>query len=70
VADAPNFASTLMSTAFQVGIASAAAIGGAAISAGWAYGQLPLLSSVAFGGGLLGTLALVTFHRRPKPALA
>ena len=40
------------------------------ISAGWAYGQLPLLSSVAFGGGLLGTLALVTFHRRPKPALA
>ena len=69
-ADAPNFASTLMSTAFQVGIASAAAIGGAAISAGWAYGQLPLLSSVAFGGGLLGTVALVTFHRRPKPALA
>lgn len=70
VADAPNFASTLMSTAFQVGIASAAAIGGAAISAGWAYGQLPLLSSVAFGGGLLGTVALVTFHRRPKPVPA
>jgi MFS transporter, DHA1 family, inner membrane transport protein len=69
-ADAPNFASTLMSTAFQVGIASAAVIGGAAINAGWAYGQLPLLSSVAFGGGLLGTLALVTLHPRQKPALA
>jgi DHA1 family inner membrane transport protein len=69
-ADAPNFASTLMSTAFQIGIASAAFIGGAAISAGWAYAQLPLLSSVAFGGGLLGTLALVALDRSPKPALA
>jgi DHA1 family inner membrane transport protein len=69
-ADAPNFASTLMSTAFQVGIASAAAIGGAAISAGWAYSQLPLLSSVAFAGGLIGTLALVALDRQRVPVRA
>jgi DHA1 family inner membrane transport protein len=69
-ADAPNFASTLMSTAFQVGIASAAAIGAAALSAGWAYGQLPLLSSIAFGAGLVGTLALVVLDRRQIAALA
>ncbi len=69
-ADAPNFASTLMSTAFQVGIASAAFIGGAVIKAGWAYGQLPLLSSVAFAGGLLGTLALVSLSRSRAPVPA
>ena len=63
MADAPNFASTLMSTAFQVGIASAAFIGGAAISAGWAYSQLPLLSTVAFAGALVGTVLLATLDR-------
>jgi DHA1 family inner membrane transport protein len=69
-ADAPNFASTLMSTAFQIGIAAAAAIGAAALSAGWAYGQLPLLSSMGFAAGLVGTAALVLLDRQRKPALA
>ena len=54
----------------RLGIASAAFIGGAAISAGWAYGQLPLLSCMAFGCGLLGTLALVTLHRPRVPVPA
>lgn len=70
VADAPNFASTLMSTAFQVGIAAAAALGGAAISAGWAYAQLPLLSATALAGALAGTFVLVARDNARKPALA
>jgi DHA1 family inner membrane transport protein len=70
VADAPNFASTLMSTAFQVGIATAAFIGGAAISAGWAYSQLPLLSAAALAAALVGTVILVMFDRSRELAPA
>lgn len=69
-ADAPNFASTLMSTAFQVGIATAAALGGAVISAGWAYSKLPLLSAGALGAALIGTLVLVMFDRSRELAPA
>jgi DHA1 family inner membrane transport protein len=69
-ADAPNFASTLLSTAFQVGIAAAATLGGAAISAGLAYAYLPLLSAAAFGAALLGTLALVAIDRSRRLAPA
>jgi DHA1 family inner membrane transport protein len=70
VRDAPNFASTLMSTSFQVGIAAGAALGGAVIATGWAYGQLPLLSAGALIAALIGTLVLLTWDRYRKPVLA
>lgn len=64
--DAPNFASTLISSAFNIGIAIGAALGAAAINAGWSYAMLPLIFTaselVAFG--LLVALALVE-RRRP-----
>ena len=66
VSDAPNFASTLMSTSFQVGIAIGAALGGAVIAAGWGYGQLPLVSSGFFALALLVTLGLIAYDRRLK----
>jgi DHA1 family inner membrane transport protein len=64
VSDAPNFASTLMSTAFQVGIAAGAALGGVVIARGWGYAQLPLVSAVFLGLALLTTLGLIAYERR------
>ena len=65
-AAAPNFASTLISTAFNIGIASGAAIGGAAIAAGWGYSILPLLDAGFLTLSLLATLLLVGFDRRQR----
>jgi DHA1 family inner membrane transport protein len=66
VSDAPNFASTLLSTSFQVGIAIGAALGGAVIAAGLGYAALPLVSAGFFGLGLLTTLSLMAYDRRLK----
>jgi DHA1 family inner membrane transport protein len=62
--DAPNFASTLISTAFNIGIASGAAMGGAAIAAGWGYGSLPLIEAVFLLLALGGVLVLIAYDRR------
>jgi len=62
--DAPNFASTLISTAFNVGIAGGAAIGGAALAAGWGYGVLPLLDAAFLTLALCGVLVLMAYDRR------
>lgn len=62
--DAPNFASTLISTAFNIGIAGGAALGGAVIAAGWGYAMLPLVSAGWFASALLATLALLAYERR------
>lgn len=70
VADAPNFASTVMNSATQVGIATGAALGGLVIASGWSYGQLPLLAALFDFLGLLGVIALVRSDRRPKTAIA
>jgi MFS transporter, DHA1 family, inner membrane transport protein len=43
--DAPNLVSTLISTAFNIGIALGAWIGGVVLTQGWTYQQLPLLSA-------------------------
>jgi DHA1 family inner membrane transport protein len=43
--DAPNLASALISTAFNIGIAAGAALGGAVLASGWSYSQLPWLSA-------------------------
>jgi DHA1 family inner membrane transport protein len=68
--DAPNFASTLISTAFNIGIASGAAIGGAAIAAGWGYGALPLIDAGFVGLAFCGALALIAYDRRRAGASA
>lgn len=62
--DAPNFASTLVSTAFNLGIAAGAAIGGAAIAAGWGYATLPLIGAGSLVLALLATLGLAVLERR------
>jgi DHA1 family inner membrane transport protein len=62
--DAPNFASTLVSTAFNVGIATGAAIGGAAIALGWGYTTLPLIDAGFLSLALLGALGLAAYERR------
>jgi len=69
-AAAPNLASTLISTAFNIGIASGAAIGGAAIAAGWGYATLPLIDASFLGLALVGTLLLTGYDRRRRPAVA
>jgi DHA1 family inner membrane transport protein len=65
-AAAPNLASTLISSAFNVGIAVGAAVGGAAIASGWSYGHLPWVTAIAMGCALLGTLGLLAYDRRRK----
>jgi MFS transporter, DHA1 family, inner membrane transport protein len=70
VSDAPNFASTLMNTASQVGIAAGAALGGLLIASGWSYGQLPLFAAAFAALALVGALFLVSSDRRRKTALA
>ena len=62
--DAPNFASTLISTAFNIGIAGGAAVGGAAIAAGWGYGVLPLIEAGFIALAFCGTLVLMAHDRR------
>lgn len=68
--DAPNFASTLISTAFNLGIAGGAALGGAAIAIGWSYSTLPLISVVFLVLALLATLALAAYDRRTASSVA
>ena len=68
-ADAPNFASTLISTAFNIGIAVAAALGAAAINAGWGYGSLPLVGAAAEFVALALVIILALYGRR-QPAVA
>jgi len=62
---APNFAATLISTAFNIGLASAAAIGGAAI-AGWGYRALPWLNAASECIALAATLVLVAAATRQR----
>ncbi len=45
-ADAPNLASPLVPTAFNIGIAAGAWVGGNAIDAGWGYASLPAIGVV------------------------
>jgi DHA1 family inner membrane transport protein len=45
-ADAPNLASPLVPTAFNIGIAAGAWIGGSAIDGGWGYASLPAIGVV------------------------
>ena len=68
--DAPNFASTLMNTSGQAGIAVGAALGGLLIASGWGYSQLPIVASAFSAIALLLTLLLFSYDRRRAPAPA
>lgn len=66
--DAPNLVSTLISTAYNIGIAGGAWLGGVALNAGWHYGQLPGISAVFMAVGLAVGLASWVADRRRAAA--
>jgi DHA1 family inner membrane transport protein len=61
---APNLASTLISTAFNVGIAGGAWLGALALSAGWGYARLPWISIAFMGAALIVALLSWAIERR------
>lgn len=71
--DAPNLASSLIPTGFNIGIAIGAVLGAAALENGYGYRALPLLGA---GALVLATLVAITSHwlelrstvRAPQPA--
>ncbi len=67
---APNLASTLNQGAFNLGNAAGAAIGGAVLAAGFAYGQLPWVAAMLCIGALGLTLTSWLLERNAarKPA--
>ena len=62
--EAPNLASTLISTAFNIGIAGGAWLGGLALHAGWGYARLPLISALFMGAALAVALFSWTIEQR------
>lgn len=62
--DAPNLASTLNQGAFNLGNATGAWLGGAAISAGLGYHVLPWISAAVAASALLLTLSSLSDQRR------
>jgi DHA1 family inner membrane transport protein len=69
-ADAPNLASTLISTAFNVGIATGPWLGGIALNAGWGYARLPWISVGFVAATLAVAIVSMVLERRTAPALA
>ncbi|MBE7220190.1 MAG: MFS transporter, partial [Caulobacteraceae bacterium] len=70
--DAPNFASVLNQSAFNLGNAIGAWLGGQALTAGMSYANLPLLSAMlaALGLVVLGFDGLLSHRRRATLAPA
>ena len=62
--DAPNLASTLISTAFNVGIAAGPWLGGLALNAGWGYARLPLISVLFVAAALVVAIVSAGLERR------
>jgi DHA1 family inner membrane transport protein len=67
--EAPNLASTLNQGAFNLGNAAGAWLGGAAITGGMPYGQLPYLGAAVAAVGLAVAVLSYTLEKR-APALA
>ena len=67
-ADAPNFASTLISTAFNIGIAAGAWLGGLALNAGWGYARLPWISVMFVAAALAVAIVSAALERQSAPA--
>lgn len=63
--DAPNLASILNQGAFNLGNAIGASVGGAALTAGLAYSQLPLLSAAVTV--LTGALVVIASRIADQP---
>ena len=67
--DAPNLASALISTAFNIGIAGGAALGASLLNAGVHLGDLPAVGSVtALVAGALATAGWLLDRRDPSVA--
>lgn len=64
--DAPNLASPLVPTAFNIGIAAGASLGAFALELGWGYGTLPLIGIVA--SILAALVAAVSARPETSPA--
>lgn len=62
--EAPELASTLMSSVFNVGIATGAGLGAWAVAAGVPYRHLPLIGVLALGAATLVALAALRADRR------
>jgi DHA1 family inner membrane transport protein len=67
-AEAPDLASTLMSSMFNVGIASGASLGAILLSRGFPYGQLLWVSTVLVIPATLLCLLVAYLDRRPGAA--
>jgi DHA1 family inner membrane transport protein len=65
--DAPNLASALISTAFNIGIAAGAGLGGLALTRGWDYAQLPLISLFFLAAALAVALISWAMEVRVRP---
>ena len=62
--DAPNLVSTLISSAYNVGIAGGAWLGGVALNSGWPYARLPAISTAFVGVALVVALVSRVLDRR------
>jgi DHA1 family inner membrane transport protein len=63
-ADAPHLASTLISTAFNIGIAVGPWLGGLALNAEWGYARLPLISIFFVAAALAVAILSAVLERR------
>ena len=67
---APNLASTLNNTAFNIGIAAGALLGGMALTAGFSYDQLPYISAGLAASASVVAIVSMVLDRRETPAPA
>lgn len=67
--EAPNLASTLNQSAFNLGNASGAWIGATALTSGVSYRELALVGAAIAVAGLLAAIASYAMDRRPAPVL-
>jgi DHA1 family inner membrane transport protein len=68
-ADAPHLASTLISTAFNIGIAAGAWLGGLALNAEWGYARLPWISVFFVAAALAVAILSVVLERRAEASV-
>ena len=66
--DAPDLASTLISTAFNIGIATGSTLGALALANGASYPSLAWIGIAAAGTAIAAVLAMV-MGREPQPML-
>ena len=69
-ADAPNLASALIPSCFNIGIAIGAVLGGSLLEAGFGYRNLPLIGTAALVVALLIAIGSYLAEERSAPAMA